>query len=178
MSHIDRAISDTEQDMKGSRGPRARFFFCVAGKNKPIPAANLIVAPVEASSVEEAKASFEKLYGTEPSVIEYGEGMKEDGGGSGFYLSKNTGMSEAQRLSVTVSAEHMFNVTSTKVKAEFRGWIVYGNGIKGFTDGKTEYKDDELVSILFHEPVDKNTKTPKPKLKKNEAIRIQDLKLL
>jgi hypothetical protein len=178
MTLIDRAIEDTEQNMKGSRGPRAKFFFCVAGRGKPITAASLIVEPIEANSAEEAEEAFLKLHEVAPVIIEGGEGMKEDGGGSGFYLAKGTGMSEAQRLSVTVSAEHMFNVTATKVKAEFRGWVVFGNGIKGFKDGDIEFKDDELVSILFHEPVDKSKKIPKPKLKKSEAIRFQDLKIL
>ena len=41
-----------------------------------------------------------------------------------------------------------------------------------------EYKDDELFSILFDELADKNVKVPKPKLKKTEVVRADDLKIL
>jgi hypothetical protein len=64
--------------------------------------------------------------------------------------------------------------TATRVKAEFRGWLCWGNGIKGFG----EYEDDELVQLLFANPIDKTNKVAKPKLKKNEAVRMSDLKIL
>ena len=169
VSHTDNAVEGTEQDLKGEkiRGPRAKYFFCIAWKQK-------IFECVEASTSDEASELFTAKHDVTPNVIDGGQAMKEEGGGSGYYLAKGTGMSDAQRISVTVTAEQMTRHTTTHVKAQFRDWIVFGNGLKGFD----EFKDDELVGILFHEPVDKSNKIPKPKLKKNEAVRMDDLKII
>ena len=174
-THTDSAIDSAENAIQGKRGrggPRSKYFFCIAWKKK-------IFDVIEASTSELASEEFEAKHEVTPDVIEGGQSKKEEGGGSGYYLAKGTGMTNADRISVTVSAEQMTKHTTTHVKAKFRGWIVYGNGIKGFKDDDgMEYEDDELVQVLFSAPVDPSNKTPKPKLKKNEAIPMEDLEIL
>jgi len=179
VSHTDNAIDSAEQDIgeKSHRGPRAKYFFCINWKTKQY-------GPVEAATPEEAKEIWSKSHLNEksepvpPNVVCGGDLLKDVGGGSGYYLAKGTGMGDAQRISVTVSAAQMTRYTTTHVKAEFKGWIVYGNGIRGFKTEHDEYEDDELAMIMFDSPIDKNQKLPKPKLKKNEAVRMADLKVL
>ena len=171
--HTDNAIDSAENDMKEkeTRGPRAKYFFCIAWKTKDH--AN-VYEGIEALNSDGAKEIFTTKHGFEPSVIDCGQSFAAIGGGSGYYLAKGTCMSDAQRISVTVSAEQMSCHTTTNVKAEFSGWVVYGNGIKGFD----KFEDDELVQILFSRLIDPNNKVPKPKLKKNEAVRMADLNVL
>ena len=175
--HSDNAIENAELDMKGEkgvRGPRAKFFVCAALLGKKI-----VMGCVQADDVDAASIAFAKDHDgidVKSITVEYGQNLKEIGGGQGFYLAKGTGMS-AERISVTVPSSK-FRPTSTSVRAEYRGWIVYGNGIKSFEANGASYEDDELFFLLFDEPVDKHNKVPKPKLKKNEAIRAEDLKIL
>jgi hypothetical protein len=175
VNHTNSAIDNAENSITGKRtrgGPRSKYFFCIEWKKK-------IYEVIEASSSEEASDAFENLHQVKPNVIDGGQSMKDVGGGSGYYLAKGTGMVDSNRISVTVSAEQMTKHTTTHVKAQFRGWIVYGNGIKGFIDEDgNEFQDDELVTILFHAPADPNNKQPKPKLKKNEAIHMNDLEVI
>ncbi|MCK9567639.1 hypothetical protein M0R72_01655 [Candidatus Pacearchaeota archaeon] len=178
-SHTDNAVASTEQDMgeKSHRGPRAKFFFCISWKTKQF-------GPVEATTADEAREIWGKAHPNDkgepvpPNVCDSGDGLKDIGGGSGYYLAKGTGMGDAQRISVTVSAAQMTRYTKTHVKAEFHGWIVYGNGIKGFKSESDEYEDDELAMIMFDSPINPDNKIPKPKLKKNEAVRMADLKIV
>lgn len=172
--HADNAIDSTESGMKQIRGPRAKFFYCIAWKNKEH---GHLYEMVQAESSEEAGVKFEAKYGCAPNVIDGGEAFADQRGGSGYYLAKGTGQSSESRTSVTVSAEHMRS-TTTHIKGEFRGWIVYGNGIKGFTAEGHTYKDDDLVSLMFHELADKNNKVPRPKLKKQEAIPMSEIKII
>jgi hypothetical protein len=188
MSHSDNAIENTEQGMKGekgTRGPRAKFFVCSALLNKKI-----VMGCVQADDADSAIGSFTKAHegiDSKSITVEYGQNIfdpsgariasQDVGGGQGFYLVKGTGVSDSSRISVTVPAS-LFRPTTTSVKAEYHGWIVYGNGIKGFTANGVTYQDDDLFSILFDERADKNVKTPKPKLKKAEAIRAEDLKVI
>ena len=174
VNHTDNAIAGAENETKvekthsqASRGPRAKYFFCIS--KKPF-----IYECIEASTEDEAKEQFTTKHEVPPNIIDGGQAMKEAGGGSGYYLAKGTGMSDAQRTSVTVTAEQMTTTTTTHIKGEFRGWIVFGNGLKGFGD----YKDDELAGICFSEPVDKANKQPKPKMKKNEAVRMEDINII
>jgi hypothetical protein len=178
-NHIDNAIDSTEIDLgeKSVRGPRSKYFFCINWKSKQY-------GPVKAETTEEASDAWARAHlnasgdPTPPNVICGGEVLKELGGGSGYYLAKGTGMSDVQRISVTVTAKQMTNFTSTRVKAEFKGWVVYGNGLKGFKVDGVEYKDDELAMIMFEAPIDKSVKIPKPKLKKSEAVRMDDLTII
>jgi len=177
MSHSDNAIENAELDMKGerTRGPRAKFIVVGALLNKKI-----VMDSIPADDEETAAAAFLKKHegvDVKSLTFEYGQNCKEIGGGQGFYLAKGTGMTDAARISVTVPASQM-RPTTTHVRAEYRGWIVYGNGVKGFSANGVEYKDDELFSILFDELADKNVKVPKPKLKKTEVVRADDLKIL
>jgi hypothetical protein len=181
-SHSDNAVDNAELDMrgeKGTRGPRAKFIVVAALLNKKI-----IMDSVPADDEESASIAFlNKHDGVDVKSLtfEYGQNCKEIGGGQGFYLAKGTGASEAARQSVTVPASQ-FRPTPTSVRAEYRGWIVYGNGIRAFSvngpNGPVSYEDDELFSILFDQLADKNNKVPKPKLKKNEAVRAEELKIL
>jgi hypothetical protein len=181
-NHTDNAIDGAELDLSGekaTRGPRPKYFICINWKSKQW-------GPVAANTADEAR----DIWGAEhlnaqgepvsPNVVCGGDMLKDVGGGSGYYLAKGTGMGDAQRISVTVSARHMSNFTSTRLKAEFKGWIVYCNGIKGFKDEEAVYADDDLMMVTFDQPVDPNQKPKpkKPKLKKTEAVRKADLRIL
>jgi hypothetical protein len=179
-THSDSAINSAEQDISGvkvPRGARAKFFYCIHWKTRAH-------GPIEALSEEEARDKWAKAHAngngdpTPPDVCCGGGVLKDQGGGTGYYLVKGTGYGDVQRHSVTVSAEHMSKFTGTRIKAEFSGWIVYGNGIAGFKTEEESFEDDELVSIMFANPVDPSKKVAKPKLKKNEAIRRSQLTIL
>jgi hypothetical protein len=178
MSHSDSAIESAELDVrgdKGTRGPRAKFFVVAGLLNKKI-----VMDCVPAEDEDSAGEAFLKKHegiDLKSLTFEYGQNCREIGGGQGFYLAKGTGMTDAARVSVTVPASQM-RPTTTHVRAEYRGWIVYGNGVKGFSANGVTYKDDELFSILFDELADNNVKVPKPKLKKAEVVRAEDLKIL
>jgi hypothetical protein len=166
--HTDGAIESAEH-MRGKRGgPRAKYFFCAAIKGKAI-----VHKAVPAMTEDQASQIFIELFGLPPQVIDCGQDMKEHGGGYGYFLSKGTGISDAQRISVTISASQLRS-TSTHYRAKFKGWIVYGNGIKSCKIGDETFADDELVTILFDSLADPNNKIPKPKLKKNEVVRMSD----
>jgi hypothetical protein len=171
--HTNNAIDSTEQDMNRSttpRGPRAKYFMCINWSAKQY-------GPVEASSADEAKALWTKKHGTTPDIICGGDMLKELGGGSGYYLAKGTGMGDAQRLSVTVSAKDV-KYTQTQLKAEFKGWVVYANCLHGFKGETEDFADDDLAILVFDQLIDKDVKVAKPKLKKHEAVRVSDLVLL
>lgn len=166
-NHADNAIADTENE-SSKRGPRTRYFACIHWKKK-------VYEMIEASSEDEATAKFAETHGEDPVIVD--NGSKLTGGGFGFYPAKGTGISEAQRYSVTVTAEQMSSFTGTKFKAEYRGWNVFGNGLQAITDddGNKMYDDDELVMIFIGDKIDKASDVKKPKLKKQEAVRRSDL---
>ena len=173
MSIIDNAIDGTENDMKSekSRGPRSKYFYCINWKMKK-------AGPIESSSVEEATQIWADANdGVPPNVVDGGDCLKAFGGGSGYYLAKGTGMGDAQRISVTVSAKDM-RFTTTRLKAEFKGWVVYANGIKGFSNEQGTFDDDELMMVTYDSLADESNKVSKQKLKKGEAIRKSDLIIL
>ena len=175
INHSDNAVNSTELDLKGTRGPRSKYFFCAAIQNGKI-----IHEAVQANSDAKAREMFEENHGLKPSVCDGGESRSDEGGGTGYYLAKGTGMSDSQRLSVTVTAENL-RYTPKRVNGEFKGWNVIGNCIQGFSSDGTKYEDNELVTLLFQgpvSPVSKDKKVSKPKLKKTEAIRVSDIKVI
>jgi hypothetical protein len=168
---IENAVEGAEVATKESRkrGARDRYYFCAAIQGKKI-----VYEPMRFGSADEAKAAFAEKYGLPPSICDTGSDL--DGGGAGFYLAMGTGMSDAQRISVTVTAEQLAKRTSKAFKAQFRGWHVFGSGLAGCTVEDTKFADNDLVSIEFSERVDKSNKSlPKPKLKKKEVVRLADL---
>jgi hypothetical protein len=175
-NHTDNSIDSTESDLQGEKGiraPRAKYFFCAANQGKKI-----IHEAIEAKNEEEAREIFESNKGMPALICDGGQEKASVGGGSGYYLAKGTAMSDAQRISVTISADQM-RFTSKHVKAQFRGWVIYGNGLRGCSSGKENFSDNELVSISgFDSLVDPNNKVSKPKLKKTEVVRYSDLHIL
>lgn len=175
---IDSAIENAEnQTREGTkRGPRDRYYFCaaIAGKGKDM---HIVESAIMASSPEEAKVFFEEVHEIPPLTCNDGSGLK--GGGNGFYLAMGTGMSDAQRISVTVTPAQLARRTTKAIKAQFKGWNVYGSGLAAckvkIGSEEHEFDDDELFSIEFGDRVDPNSKVPKPKLKKKEVVRGEDL---
>lgn len=172
---VDSAIENTEsQTREGQkRGPRDRYYFCGAIRGK-----NIVRAAVKASSVAEAQESFKEQHGIAAAFCD--DGADLTGGGSGFYLAMGTGMSDAQRISVTVTAEQLARRTTKAIKAHFKGWEVWGSGLAACKvkvgNDDMEFDDDDLVSIEFGERVNKSDKSlQKPKLKKKEVVRLSDL---
>jgi hypothetical protein len=172
---VDSAIESTEnQSREGQkRGPRDRYYFCAAIRGK-----NIVHEAIMASNPSEAQEAFKDHHGLNASVCDDGGDIK--GGGNGFYLAMGTGMSDAQRISVTVTAEQLARRTTSAYKAQFRGFHVWGSGLASckvkMGSEDVEFQDDELVSIEFGDRVNKNDKSiQKPKLKKKEVVRLSDL---
>jgi hypothetical protein len=168
----DSAIESVENQTLTKRGPRDRFYFCAAVRGK-----NVVYEAVKANSSEEAKAIFEKNHDIKATVCDDGAGLR--GGGNGFYVSMGTGQSEAQRVSVTVTPAQLACRTTQAYQAQFKGWHVWGSGLKACTvkvgSEEVQFDDNQLVSIEFGERVEPDKKVQKPKLKKKEVIRLEDL---
>lgn len=174
---VDSAIENAENETTGSnkRGPRAKYYFCAAVRGKKV-----VHEVIKANSTDEAQEIFQENHELEAQVCE--DGSSIEGGGNGFYLAMGTGMSAAQRISVTVTPRQLLQRTTESYLAEFKGWNVVGGGLKACTvkinGQEIEFDDNELVSIEFEDRVNADSKTPKPKLKKREVIRREDLENL
>ena len=162
---IDSAIdaAESEETGKRERGARDRFYMCAITNGKTIS-----FEPIKAASADEAKEIFKAKYGSKPTICDVGEG-------NGYYIAKGTGMSDAQRISVTVTAEQLNRRTGIGYKGQFKGWNVFASGLRGFKTDEREYADNELVSVEFEELVSKDNKVSKPKLKKKEVVRLADV---
>lgn len=166
---IDNAIENAENTSRrgGPRGFRDRFFLCAA-----LSGQSIVHEFVKADSLNEAKVLFEQEHGLTPTVW-------DDGKGNGFYQCQGTGQTEVQRISVTVTPAQLVLRTAQSFKAQFRGWNVFGSGLKACTvkigNDNIDFNDNELISIEFGDRVDSNSKVQKPKLKKREVIRVDDL---
>lgn len=170
---IDSAVDSAENQAGKKRGARDRFYFCAAISGKKI-----VHEAVKANSPEEAQELFEETHSLKATVCD--DGAHLDGGGNGFYLSMGTGQSDAQRMSVTVTPAQLARRTTSAYKAQFKGWHVYGSGLAACTvkvgNDDVSFDDNQLVSIEFGERVDpSNKQLQKPKLKKKEVIRFEDL---
>lgn len=170
---IDSAVDSAENQAGKKRGARDRYYFCAAIYNK-----NIIYEAIKANSYEEAELQFEETHSLKAIVCD--GGAKIEGGGNGFYLSMGTGQSDAQRISVTVTPAQLARRTTSAYKAQFKGWHVYGSGLAACTvkvgNDDIEFDDNQLISIEFGERVDPNNKQlQKPKLKKKEVIRFENL---
>jgi hypothetical protein len=170
----DIAVESAENQTSTKRGPRDRYYFCAAISGKKI-----VHEAVRASSPEDAQELFEIKNSLKAIVCDDGASIiTEDGkkGGNGFYLSMGTGQSDAQRMSVTVNPAQLARRTTKAYKAQFRGWHVWGSGLQACTIDDVHFEDNKLVSIEFGDRVDPSNKNlPKPKLKKKEVIRYEDL---
>lgn len=145
------------------RGPRSRYWLCAAIKGKEV-----VHSFVESANEEQAKATFKEETGLVAKVCDGGEG-------AGYYVAKGTGISDAQRISVTVDAKQLHMRTSSAFQGEFRGWNVYASGLKACNVNGVDYADNDLVSIEFADRADPASKVAKPKLKKREVVRLADL---
>jgi hypothetical protein len=161
---IDSAIENTEsQTGQNPRGPRARHYFCAAIRGK-----NIVAEAIEADSPEEAQELFKEKHSLNATMCDVGKG-------NGYYVAMGTGMSDAQRISVTVTPAQLARRTTAAYRGHFKGWEVWASGLCGCKINDIEYDDNDLVSIEFGERVQKDSGVPKPKLKKREVVRLADL---
>lgn len=161
-SAIENAESETGTNKRGARA-RARHYFCAAIRGK-----NIVAEAIEANSPDEAKELFKDKHSLNATVCDAGKG-------NGYYVAMGTGMSDAQRISVTVTPAQLARRTTAAYKGQFKGWEVWASGLCGCTINDVEYDDNDLVSIEFGERVQKDSGVPKPKLKKREVVRLSDL---
>jgi hypothetical protein len=84
---------------------------------------------------------------------------------------------EKPRLGITVSARDLMRTTAKAYEGIYKGWTVYGNGLKGVTVDGHKFGDNELIKPVFDTIADPSAepKAPKPRLKQNEALRLEDL---
>lgn len=167
---IDKIIEGAESETsKGAgRGARDRYFFVAAIAGDKGEKKRIISEAISADSAEDAKEIFNDKHGVVATVC-------DEGKGNGYYVAMGTGMSDAQRISVTVTPEQLMRRTSGGYKGKFRGWHVWASGLAACKVDDQEFGDDELVSVEFDTLVDKNSKIPKPKLKKREVVRLADI---
>ena len=159
--HVDNAVNDTKPE--NPRGPRARYYICIAGSGKKI-----LYERIQAEDEAEARSLFQEKTNTEATIVDAAEGK-------GFYIAKGTGISSAQKVSVTVTPAQLMSRTSNAYQGEFKGWHVWASGLQACTVKDVDYADNELVSIEFDKRVDPNSGVDKPKIKKKEVIRLSDL---
>jgi hypothetical protein len=143
---------------------RDRFYFLAAIKNDKI-----IYKTIMSNTSSEAKNSFINEFNIEPTVF-------EDGQGQGYYEVKGPCISEIQKISVTVTPQQLASRTIKAYKGQFQGWIVWCSGLKSCEIDGITFNDNELVSVEFDSLIDENSKIPKPKLKKHEVIRLNNIK--
>lgn len=169
--HVDTAISEAETDARSKpRGARDRFFCLVAGSK------GTVVELVKASTLEEAMESFKEKHGRPANIT-------MDGEGSGYYIAKGTGKSDAQRISVTVTPAQLQRRTTASFRAQFRGWNVYASGLSACNIDGVDYADNDLVAIEFDTLIGATAENrkelmklnPKPKLKKREVVPLSNL---
>ena len=139
---------------------------------------DLVYEPVQAETKADAVKAFSKRH--DPSFV-----FVDDGGEvntenhSGYYVARGTGMGEIQRVTITVGPDQIARRTSATYKAQFKGWNVYASGLRSCAVGegssKKVYKDNELVSLTFDSLINPTAKAQRPKMKKNEVVRLVDL---
>lgn len=196
-NHAEDAIIQAENEMsegKTKRGIRDRYYIVGAiGTFEPEDEDgeeynDIVVDVVKASSGNEAREKYKKTHGLEPTMFLDGSTVLDEKGqpigGCGFYIAMGTGMSSAQRVSVTVTPEQLIRHTGLAFKAKLHidGYDhpLCGNGLKAtkVKVGEREeiFQDNELCSVIFNEMYDGDKKIPKPKLKRCEVVRYSDLK--
>jgi hypothetical protein len=185
---VDDAVDDAEAAEAGQdedekvdrrkikRGPKQRFWVCfgVRGQN---PVTEMIAWPPanedgttneprpDKESSDACFQEFKNKHRIKPVSV-YGP----------VYEVKDKAAPENQRIAVTLTTKDILRKTSKAYEAKFRGWKVYGNGLKAVTDAAgTSYKDNELMAPLFDSPVNPDNKPTKPRIKDHEALRMSDL---
>lgn len=166
---IDSVVDDAESESNPkSRGARNRYFFLAAIVGDKGEKKRIVYEAISSDVAADAKEIFKEKYGVSPSVC-------DEGKGNGYYVAMGTGMSEAQRISVTVTPKQLMQRTTNLYKGQFRGWNVWASGLSACSVEDENFKDNELVSVEFDTLVDPENKIPKPKLKKREVVRLSDL---
>lgn len=164
----DNAVDNAEIEEGRKRREREKFILC-AGINKEN---EIIYEFIPANNIEEAAEIFKAKFKIPPTVTDASEK------GNGWHKIMG-GISAVERISVTVSVKQLARRTTQAISAEFKGWEVYGSGLKACTvevpnKGMVKFKDNELISIDFGkylgEKPEDGKKPQKPKLKKKEVI--------
>lgn len=167
IKNITNSDKTTNKGGIGSRGARVRVFFCAGVDEED----NLLAEAVSALTEDEAINSFIQKHDLEPTICLKGEG-------NGYYIAKGTGISEVHRMSVTVSVEQLVKRTTSTFKGQFKGWNVFASGLKACQVDKHDFSDNELLSVEFESRIDEDSKVVKPKLKKREVVRRNDIENL
>lgn len=184
-------LKTTEDRRSAKRGIRDRYY--IAGaictfESDDGEEHEIVSEAIKASSAMEAREIFKRIHDVEPTMFLDGSSVKDEKGnpigGCGFYVAMGTGMSSAQRVSVTVTPEQLIRHTGLAFKAKLqidgREHPLCGNGLKATKvkvgDHEESFKDNELCSVIFNDMYDGDKKIPKPKLKRCEVVRYSDLK--
>lgn len=193
------AVLKAEEEMKattkpGKRGIRDRYYVVGAICTFEPEDENgeeyddIVAEIIKANSEKEAREAFKRMHDIEPTMFLDGSTVLDDKGqpmgGCGFYIAMGTGMSSAQRVSVTVTPEQLIRHTGLAFKAKLhidgREHPLCGNGLKGTKvkvgDREETFQDNELCAVIFNDLYEGDKKIPKPKLKRCEVVRYSDLK--
>jgi hypothetical protein len=197
----EEAITQAEQSLTDSkppnkRGIRDRYYVVGAicsfenesddGETEEYD--DIVAEVVKANSEKEARAAFKAMHGIDATMFLDGSTVLDAKGnpmgGCGFYIAMGTGMSSAQKVSVTVTPEQLIRHTGLAFRAKLhidgRDHDLCGNGLKAtkvkMGEREEHFNDNELCSVIFQDMWDGDKKIPKPKLKRCEVVRYSDLK--
>ena len=185
MSNDNQAVNDAvtaaEEDAKVDRrklkrGPKQRFWVVFGTRGQKV-VSDMIPwpAPNDNGTTNQPRPDKESADSCE-AVFKDSNNLKPLGSFGPVYEVKDAAAPENQRIAVTLTTKDMLRKTSKSYEATFKGWTVYGNGLKGVTDTSGQaYKDNELIAPLFDSPVKPDEKPSKPRIKDHEALRVADL---
>jgi hypothetical protein len=181
---VDEAVEEAESTTKDGkidkrtlkRGPKQRFWvvFGLRGQNV---VSDMIAwpPPKEDGTTNEPRPDKESAEACEKAFKDKHR-LKAMASFGPVYEVKDKAAPENQRAAVTLTTKDILRKTSKSYEGVFRGWKVYGNGLKAVTDAKGEsFKDNELIAPLFDVPVNPDEKPSKPRIKDNEALKLSDL---
>jgi hypothetical protein len=149
--------------------PRPRFFSCVAYNPNSKEENRIAFDLIESWDEQKARDFFKKKHGVAPDKLV-----------GPLYIVRNTGKSEAQRITVTLTSalEALTNLTGQQYKCLFGGWRCIGNVIGETTskDGQ-KFEKGQLITLQPYEYVDPSKKTHKPRMASNEVVRLADVQI-
>jgi hypothetical protein len=182
----DDAVNDAENEMqqrkkKGTAGPKQRFWICFAMKKDKAVSEMMPWPTPEYTDDGEISKTFQPRPNDESEAAVRKEFKKKHridplAVVGPIYEVKNK-PAEKPRMGITVSARDLMRTTTKAFEGHYKGWTVFGNGLKALEIEGRKYGENELIRPVIETLVDPNSdpKPPKPRLKPTEALRLSDL---
>lgn len=78
-----------------------------------------------------------------------------------------------KKETITVDPSSLIFTTGRSWKGVYKGWMVYANGLKAMSIKNSNFNDDEIVSVIFDCPLEKNI--VRPKIKGRECLLLSQI---